>query len=84
VQELINNSMKHAASKTAIVQVTKSNGQLSITVEDDGKGFDTVILQGSKGIGWTNIKSRVDFLKGVLDIQSAIGKGTSVHIELNV
>ena len=83
VQELINNTIKHAAAKTAIVQVTKSNGQLSVTVEDDGKGFDPIILQGVKGIGWTNIQSRVDFLKGTLDVQSADGKGTSVHIELN-
>lgn len=82
VQELINNSMKHAAATTAIVQVTRTNGQLSVTVEDDGKGFDTLILQHAKGIGWTNIQSRVDFLKGTLDIQSAEGKGTSVHIEL--
>jgi signal transduction histidine kinase len=82
VQELVNNIMKHAAAKTAIVQVTRSNGQLSVTVEDDGKGFDTVILQGAKGIGWTNIQSRIDFLKGTLDVQSAEGKGTSVHIEL--
>ena len=83
VQELINNTMKHAAAKTAIVQVTKSNNQLSVTVEDDGKGFNPIILQGGKGIGWTNIQSRVDFLKGTLDVQSAEGKGTSVHIELN-
>jgi len=83
VQELINNTMKHAAASTAIVQVTKSNGQLSVTVEDDGKGFDPVILQQAKGIGWTNIQSRIDFLKGKLDIQSATGRGTSVHIELN-
>jgi signal transduction histidine kinase len=83
VQELINNTMKHAAAKTAIVQVTKSNGQLAITVEDDGKGFDPVILQQARGIGWTNIQSRIDFLKGTMDVQSANGKGTSVHIELN-
>jgi two-component system NarL family sensor kinase len=83
VQELINNTMKHAAATTAIVQVTKSNGQLSVTVEDDGKGFDPVILQKAKGIGWTNIQSRIDFLKGKLDVQSATGRGTSVHIELN-
>ena len=75
--------MKHAAAKNAIVQVSKANKQLSITVEDDGKGFDTTILQGTKGIGWTNIQSRVNFLKGTLDVQSAAGKGTSVHIELN-
>ncbi|MGF2410801.1 tetratricopeptide repeat-containing sensor histidine kinase [Ferruginibacter sp.] len=84
VQELINNTMKHAAANNAIVQVTKSGEQLSVTVEDDGKGFDTVILQGVKGIGWANIQSRVDFLKGTLDVQSGTGKGTSVHIELNV
>jgi len=83
VQELIHNTMKHAAATTAIVQLSKTDGQLSITVEDDGKGFDPVILQQVKGIGWTNIKSRVDFLKGILDVQSDAGKGTSVHIEFN-
>ena len=83
VQELINNTMKHAAASTAIVQVTKSDGQLSVTVEDDGKGFDTAVLQNVRGIGWTNIQSRVDFLKGKLDVQSATGRGTSVHIEFN-
>jgi signal transduction histidine kinase len=83
VQELINNTMKHAAAKTAIVQVSKTNGAISITVEDDGKGFSPVILQGTKGIGWSNIQSRVEYLKGKLDVQSEPDKGTSVHIELN-
>jgi signal transduction histidine kinase len=84
VQELINNTMKHAAAKTAIVQVSKTNGAISITVEDDGKGFNPVILQRAKGMGWSNIQSRVEYLKGKLDVQSEPGKGTSVHIELNV
>jgi two-component system, NarL family, sensor kinase len=83
VQELINNTMKHAAAKAAIVQVTKTNNQLAITVEDDGKGFDTLLLSQSRGIGWGNIQNRVEFLKGNLDVQSEHGKGTSVHIELN-
>jgi two-component system, NarL family, sensor kinase len=82
VQELINNVLKHAAAKTAIVQLSKTNGTIAVTVEDDGKGFDTGILKQSKGIGWSNIQSRVDFLKGNLDVQSQAGKGTSVHIEL--
>ena len=84
VQELINNTMKHAASKTAIVQVTKSNGHLSVTVEDDGKGFDTAILKRATGIGWSNIQNRVEFLKGNLDVQSSKEKGTSVFIELSI
>ena len=91
VQELINNTMKHAAAKTAIVQVSKANGEISITVEDDGKGFNPLILQGTKarpddqvgqGMGWSNIQSRVEYLKGTMDVQSEPDKGTSVHIEL--
>lgn len=84
VQELINNTMKHAAAKHAIVQVSKSDHQLTVTVEDDGKGFDTAIIKGTGGIGWSNIQNRVDFLKGRLDVNSEPGKGTSVLIELNV
>ena len=91
VQELINNTMKHASAKTAIVQITRTDGSISITVEDDGKGFDPVILksggarpddQVGRGIGWSNIGSRVEYLKGKLDVQSEPGKGTSVLIEL--
>ena len=84
VQELINNTMKHAAAKSAVVQVTKSNNNLAVTVEDDGKGFDTAILKQAKGIGWSNIQNRVEFLKGTLDVRSQKEKGTSVHIELNI
>jgi two-component system NarL family sensor kinase len=84
VQELVTNTMKHAAATTAIVQVTKTDGLLSVTVEDDGKGFDTSILQQSKGIGWSNIQNRIDFLKGKLDINSTPGKGVSVLIELYI
>lgn len=82
VQELINNTMKHAKATSAIVQITKSNGLLSVTVEDDGSGFDTSILKSNKGIGWVNIQSRVEFLKGKMDIRSKVGEGTSVQIEL--
>ena len=82
VQELINNTLKHAAAKNAIVQVSKTDDEISITVEDDGKGFDPVILEGTKGMGWSNIQSRIEYLKGKTDVQSEPGKGTSVHIEL--
>ncbi|MGF2413688.1 sensor histidine kinase [Ferruginibacter sp.] len=84
VQELTHNIIKHAAAKSAVVQVTNDGNKIAITVEDDGKGFDTAILNQSKGMGWGNIKSRVDFLKGILDVQSENGKGTSVHIEINI
>ncbi len=84
VQELLNNTMKHANAKSAIVQLTRLNRQLSVTVEDDGKGFDTNMLKVNKGIGWANIQNRVEFLKGKLDITSKACEGTSVQIELNL
>jgi signal transduction histidine kinase len=83
VQELINNTMKHAGAGNAIVQVSKTGDILAVTVEDDGKGFDTAILNRTQGIGWNNIQNRVEFLKGKMDVNSGAGKGTSVHIELN-
>ena len=82
VQELINNSIKHAEASTAVVQLAKEGDQLNITVEDDGKGFDAAILAQAKGIGWNNIQNRVEILKGKLDVQSQPGSGTSVFIEI--
>jgi len=83
VQELLNNAIKHASAKNALVQLTQNNGELFITVEDDGKGFDTSILKGSKGIGWSNIQNRIEFLKGKWDVKSKAGEGTSVNIVIN-
>lgn len=84
VQELINNTLKHASAKQAIVQVTKSDHLLTVTVEDDGKGFDTTAISNTSGTGWINIKHRVDFLKGNIDLHAEPGKGTSVLIELTI
>jgi two-component system, NarL family, sensor kinase len=83
VQELLNNTIKHAGANSAIVQVSKTGEVLSVTVEDDGKGFDTSILNKTQGIGWVNIQNRVEFLKGKMDVNSTPEKGTSVHIELS-
>jgi signal transduction histidine kinase len=82
VQELVNNALKHADAKQIIVQLTKNHVKASVTVEDDGNGFDTSILDSKKGAGFNNIKYRVNYFKGALDINSQPGNGTSVNIEL--
>ena len=84
VQELINNTIKHAGAENAIVQLTKADNTLTLTVEDDGKGFDKNILNFSKGIGWNNIQNRVDFLKAILDVKTEKEKGTSVLVEIKL
>lgn len=82
VQELLNNTIKHTSAKNAIVQLSKEQSKITITVEDDGKGFDTSLLNKTRGMGWSNIQNRVEFLKGKIDVHSKAGKGTSVTVEI--
>jgi two-component system, NarL family, sensor kinase len=81
VQELINNIIKHADAQKVLVQVMRNEAELNITIEDDGKGFNKDAALLKNGDGLKNIQSRVDYLKGTLDIKSAPGKGTSVQID---
>ena len=82
IQELINNIIKHSQATEALVQLNRNNGQLLITVEDNGKGFEYRRAQENPGIGIESLYSRVDFLGGELNIDSAPGKGTSVYIDI--
>lgn len=86
IQELVNNAIKHAAAKNVLVQLHFSQQEqaLAITVEDDGKGFDINAADNAAGMGWRNIRNRVDFLKGKLDVSSIAGNGTSVLIEISI
>jgi two-component system NarL family sensor kinase len=84
VQELFANIFKHAKATEVIVQLLKEGNRLSVTVEDNGRGFNVKDLEQNKGAGWANIRSRVDYLKGKLDLHSEAGSGTSVSIEIFV
>jgi two-component system, NarL family, sensor kinase len=88
VQELLNNTAKHAKATHVLVQLARQNSEISITVEDNGIGigigFERPGVDNAGGIGWANIRSRVEYLKGKLDVQSSRGQGTSVHITIPV
>jgi signal transduction histidine kinase len=84
IQELLNNTLKHAAATEATVQVIRDEARLNIVVEDNGRGFDTKSLDQKKGAGWVNIRARVDYLKGQMELNSEPGKGTQVNIEFNI
>ena len=83
-QELINNIVKHAQAKTAMVQLIAKNEELNITVEDDGIGFDVESLPFGTGIGYKSLRGRVDFLRGRINIESVKDRGTHVYIEIPV
>lgn len=84
VQELVNNAVKHSGATTILAQVMSQDNLITITVEDNGKGFEQSQLEKIRTAGMQNIQSRVNYLRGTIDIQSTPGKGTSVHIECPV
>ena len=82
VQELLNNTIKHANASKSNIQLTRNDNLISLTVEDNGKGFDINAIK-KNGIGLSNINHRVEYLNGKMDIQSD-EKGTSTHIEFEI
>jgi signal transduction histidine kinase len=84
IQELINNISRHADASKIMVQLSLHDQQLFISVEDDGLGFD--IHMASEGIGLKNLRSRVAYLGGTIEIESEpnIGTTTSIVIPLPV
>jgi len=80
VQELINNAIKHSKCKELDIQISSLNDEFVIMVEDDGVGFDK--QKAVYGHGIENIKSRVNILKGDLQIDTQENKGTSVIIHI--
>lgn len=83
VQELLTNAVKHAHAKSIFVQCSQSDSQFFITVEDDGIGISPTDKDRQKGLGFKNLKNRVDFLNGKMEVSSENNKGTVVNIELN-
>jgi len=87
VCELINNTIKHAKAKKIDISLTKSDDYLTIVYQDDGKGFNVakVIEQpASSGMGFSNIYSRINSLKGEINIESEHKKGTWVTIKVKM
>ena len=80
VQELLNNSVKHASASHILVQLIQKDDELIVMVEDDGVGYDIETFK--TGMGTANIASRVDFLKGELSIQTKPGEGTTTLINI--
>ena len=83
LQELTGNIIKHSGAKTMTVQLINRKNNLILLVIDDGKGFDTKKHIGN-GIGLINIESRVEALKGKMNFESFIGKGTEVTIRIPI
>lgn len=79
-QEFIQNSIKHSGCKTIIVDLSKQEKNLKLTLEDDGNGFDIKNYKPN-GIGLNNMKKRAEIIGGTFKLKSN-SKGTNLVIEI--
>ncbi len=80
-QELLTNALKHAEASEISIQLNNHNHKLYITIEDNGKGFNPNNYP-SNGIGLKNIKKRIAYYNGTININSTPNFGTTILIEL--
>ncbi|WP_299134199.1 tetratricopeptide repeat-containing sensor histidine kinase [uncultured Tenacibaculum sp.] len=78
IQEALQNIIKHAKAKNVILDFSLKNQDLVIKIKDNGVGFNS--KKGKKGIGLKNIKTRIEKLKGSIEIKSEINVGTTLLI----
>jgi signal transduction histidine kinase len=82
VLEAINNIVKHAQAKNVAVQLLQYETYINVLIEDDGVGFDKSVVSKEQGIGLNNIFSRVDYMKGSVDIDTRPKAGTVINIDI--
>ncbi|WPO37151.1 sensor histidine kinase [Flammeovirgaceae bacterium SG7u.111] len=80
IQELVNNTLKHANCSKIRVDISHVEKEMSIIFYDNGVGFD--LSKVERGMGLSNIENRVLKLGGELSIESEVGKGSTFIIEL--
>lgn len=82
VQEAITNIVKHAHAETVLIQCAINPKEVTIEIEDDGRGFDPASISetaaSGRGLGLAGIRERMEILGGRALIDSAPGQGTRV------
>lgn len=84
IQECVNNVIKHSHADHLDISLVKQGGSITITIEDNGKGFDTSQAGNFEGIGLKNILTRIQYLKGEVEFNSEPGRGTFIAIYVPV
>jgi len=80
LQESVNNVMKHAQANRLDISLIRTDQSISLTIEDNGKGFDITNPDVFKGMGLNNLRSRINFLNGKVELDSQLNRGTLVSV----
>ena len=81
-QEAINNIIKYAEATEATIQYLVFEDLISLSIEDDGKGFDLKVANKKHNFGLNSMKNRATSLGGDLSIDTTPGKGTGIHVSI--
>jgi signal transduction histidine kinase len=84
VAELFNNIMKHSNASEAFLTIDKNENQLSINIEDNGKGFSSKEGKPKEGLGLSQIKTRIKSMNGSMNINSKPESGTLIYIKVQI
>ncbi|MCB0790153.1 MAG: tetratricopeptide repeat protein [Flavobacteriales bacterium] len=79
-QELVSNALKHGGATELSIDVTRGPGRLSLIVSDNGRGFDP--RTATQGLGLANVRSRAAELQGTVQVDTSLGRGTTVSVEV--
>jgi len=82
VQEGLSNIIRHAQAKTVKLELSGDDSHCSVTLSDDGRGFDALSSQFRWSHGLMGMRQRAEALGGRLDIESRVGGGTRVRVEI--
>jgi signal transduction histidine kinase len=83
IQEWLGNVLRYGSAKKISIHFTQHEREVNIMIEDDGPGFDIQKFEQSKGNGWRNINSRLQLIKGELEIDTQPSRtGTTFMIDL--
>lgn len=82
-QEWVNNILKYSESENITIQLTRDEEEITLTIENDGIGFDPQLFFESKGNGWRNIQTRLNLIKGHFDLDThAQRNGTMMTVNV--
>lgn len=82
IQETINNTIKYAVATNFELQLSADENEITLFMQDNGKGFDVKSINQKNGIGLRNIQLRTAYLNGKLEIESSAQNGTTTIIEI--
>lgn len=82
-QEAVRNSLRHSGASTLAVTVRGDGSRLALEVVDDGAGFDPADVSEQESFGLRGLRSLVSDHGGALEVRSAPGEGTTVHMEVD-